>query len=103
MIDTPTDKYVEHINVHTESPAATRQIGAVVIGGCFQGLGIVRSLGRHGVPTCIIDNEQSIARFSRYARHSVHVSDLLDEQITVDNVLDAGRRLGLEGWVLYPT
>jgi D-aspartate ligase len=103
MIDTPTDTYVEYINAHTESPAATRQIGAVVIGGCFQGLGIVRSLGRHGVPTCIIDNEQSIARFSRYARHSVHVSDLLDEQITVDNVLDAGRRLGLEGWVLYPT
>jgi hypothetical protein len=27
-----------------------KPIGAVVVGGDFQGLGIVRSLGRHGVP-----------------------------------------------------
>src|SRR5713101_3212239 len=81
----------------------TRRIGAVVVGGDFQALGIVRSLGRRGVPICIIDDELSISRFSRYATHSVKVADLLDEQKTVDTVLDVGRRLGLDGWVLYPT
>jgi D-aspartate ligase len=81
----------------------TQRIGAVVVGGCFQGLGIVRSLGRRGVPVCIIDDEPSISRFSRYATHSVKVADLRDEQKTVETVLDVGRRLGLDGWVLYPT
>ena len=85
------------------SSKGPRRIGAVVVGGCFQGLGIVRSLGRHGVPICIIDDESSISRFSRYATHSVKVADLRDEQKAVDTVLDVGRRLGLDGWVLYPT
>ncbi len=79
------------------------RVGALVVGGCFQGLGIVRSLGRHGIPVCIVDDERSIARFSRYATRSVHVADLRDEQRAVEAVLDVGRQLGLDGWVLYPT
>ncbi len=78
-------------------------VGAVVIGGDYQGLGIVRSLGRHQVPICVIDDEHSIARFSKYTTHSVWVSDLRDERRTVDALLETGRRLKLNGWVLYPT
>jgi D-aspartate ligase len=77
--------------------------GAVVVGGDYQGLGIVRSLGRRGVPVCVIDDERSIARFSRYATHSVQVGALRDAAETVETVLAVGRRLGLDGWVLYPT
>jgi D-aspartate ligase len=80
-----------------------RNPGAIVIGGDYQGLGIVRSLGRRGVPVCVVDDEQSIARFSRYATHSVSTASLRDEAQTVEIVLDIGRRLGLHGWVLYPT
>lgn len=81
----------------------TKLIGAIVVGGCFQGLGIVRSLGRHNVPVCIIDDERSISRFSRYATYAVQVANLRDERETVNTVLEVGRRFGLEGWVLYPT
>lgn len=84
------------------APAGSRP-GAVVVGGDYQGLGIIRSLGRRGIPTCVIDDERSIARFSRYATHSVACPDLRDEQRTVDTLLDVGARLGLDGWVLYPT
>jgi D-aspartate ligase len=83
-------------------PPAGR-VGAVVVGGDYQGLGIVRSLGRQNVPICIIDDEFSISRVSRYATHSVRVPNLLDERQAVDNLLATGRRLGLKGWVLYPT
>jgi D-aspartate ligase len=79
------------------------RVGAVVLGGDFQGLGIVRSLGRRGVPVCVIDDEYSISRFSHYATHSVRVPDLRDETKAVEAVLEVGRRVGLEGWVLYPT
>ena len=79
------------------------RIGAVVVGGDFNGLGVVQSLGRRGVPICIIDDEHSISRFSHYATRAVHVADLRDERRAVDTVLEIGKRLGLKGWVLYPT
>lgn len=103
-----TDKGVAFSQTQRHSPtqiemAGTKSIGALVVGGCFQGLGIVRSLGRRGVPVVVIDDEFSVSRFSRYTTSYQRVADLRNEQKTVDTVLDVGRRLGLEGWVLYPT
>ncbi|MGB6826952.1 MAG: hypothetical protein WBE41_02835 [Terracidiphilus sp.] len=86
-----------------ENRFSQKDVGAVVIGGDYQGLGIVRSLGRHKVPVCVIDDEHSIARFSNYATHFVSVSDLRNERQAVDALMKAGRRLKLDGWVLYPT
>jgi predicted ATP-grasp superfamily ATP-dependent carboligase len=80
-----------------------RDVGAIVIGGDYQGLGIVRSLGRRGVPVCVIDDEYSIARFSRYAKSFVSLANLRDERQVVDSLLEIGKRRGLDGWVLYPT
>ena len=34
--------------------------GAVVLGGDYRGLGIVRSLGRNGVPVCVVRNSGDI-------------------------------------------
>ena len=87
----------------TTAGGLEKPIGAVVVGGDYQGLGIVRSLGRRQVPTCIIDDERSIARFSRYATHSVAVASLRDERQTIDTMLEIGHRLNLRDWVLYPT
>ena len=79
------------------------QIGAVVVGGDFHGLGIVRSLGRRGIPVCVIDDEYSIARFSRYATHAVSAVTIRRPKETVEVLMDSARRLNLRGWVLYPT
>jgi D-aspartate ligase len=87
----------------TASASAAEPGGAVVIGGDYQGLGIVRSLGRRGIPVCVIDDERSIARFSRYTSHSIQVENLRDEEQTVHALLRIGRKLGLHGWMLYPT
>jgi D-aspartate ligase len=78
-------------------------VGGVVIGGDFQGLGIVRSLGRRGFPVCVIDDEPSIASYSKYTTHFVRVKNLRDEQETIQAVLNVGRQLKLQDWVLYPT
>ena len=50
--------------------------GAVVVGGDYQGLGILRSLGRRGVPVCVVDDEHSISRYSKYCTHFVKVARL---------------------------
>jgi D-aspartate ligase len=75
----------------------------VVLGGDSQGLGIARSLGRHGIPVCVVDDETSISRASRYVRHVVRVPDLRSERGLLDALALARARHGLHGWVLYPT
>jgi predicted ATP-grasp superfamily ATP-dependent carboligase len=77
--------------------------GAVVIGGDYQGLGIVRSLGRHRIPSVIIDDEASIARTSRYAAGSVRVETLRDDRSVLHALTLARTRYRLDGWVLFPT
>ena len=78
-------------------------VGAVVVGGDYQGLGIARSLGRHGVPVVVLDDELSIARASRHVVRHVRVDDLLDPERALAALCDLGRSLPTSGWVLYPT
>src|SRR2546426_7843835 len=99
----PMATAAENLRQSKEDRRPRPPVGAVVIGGDYQGLGIVRSLGQHGVPVCVVDDELSISRYSRYATKFVKVANLRDERVAVDRLLEIGKRLGLEGWVLYPT
>jgi len=74
-----------------------------VIGGDYQGLGIVRSLGRRGVDVLVVDDERSISRHSRFATAAVRVPELRDEETAVERLLELGERHGLDGWVVFPT
>lgn len=89
----------------TPAPAESRRsdVGAIVVGGDHPGLGVARSLGRRGIPVYVIDDQYCISRFSRYATRVVRVDNLLDEQKTVDAVLEVGKRFNLRDWVLFPT
>jgi len=82
---------------------ASRDVGAVVIGGGCQGLGIARSLGRHGIPVCLIDDEISVARASRFVQDVIRVPELRTEQALLDALALARERFCLPSWVLYPT
>jgi D-aspartate ligase len=91
-------------DIHNNSNGSSaNQPGAVIIGGDFHGLGIMRSLGRHGVPLCVVDDEFSIGRFSKYATMTVECPNLRREKETVDFLLDMGNQRNLHGWVLFPT
>jgi len=86
---------------HVTTPAGLT--GALVIGGDHPGLGIVRSLGQRGIPVCVVDDQLSVASFSRFTKRFVRVKDLRDERKTVETVLEVGRRFGLRNWILFPT
>lgn len=77
-------------------------VGALVVGGDYQGLGIARSLGRHGVPVALLDDERSIGAHSRYVGRSTRVDDLHDPAAALHHLLEEGTKLP-GGWVLYPT
>ena len=83
--------------------AAANRVGAVIVGGDFHGLGIIRSLGRHGVPLCVVDDEHCIGRFSKYATFHLRATNLRNERETIDFLIETGRRMKLNGWVLFPT
>lgn len=79
------------------------RVGAIIVGGDFHGLGIIRSLGRHGVPLCVVDDEYSIGRFSKYTTFTARAPNLRSERETVDFLIEMGHRMKLKGWVLFPT
>jgi len=73
--------------------------GAIVLGGNFVGLGIVRSLGARGIPVWVIDADRSksIAQFSRYTTRFIEAKEEITELL-----LREGREHTLKGWVLFP-
>ena len=79
------------------------QAGALVIGGEHPGLGVVRSLGRRGIPVYVLDDQRCVSSFSRYVTRVIRVKSLRDEQETIDAVMEVGERYNLRNWVLFPT
>ena len=53
--------------------------GALVLGGSHGALGILRSLGRHGISAWFVTGNHPLPRYSRYARTSVRWSGPNDE------------------------
>ncbi|MDD7941994.1 hypothetical protein PHK61_26615 [Actinomycetospora lutea] len=74
-----------------------------MIGGDYQGLGIARSLGRHGIPVCVLDDERAPASASRYVAHTTRVPDLRDDDAALAAIERAAREVAMDGWLLYPT
>jgi D-aspartate ligase len=81
---------------------ATRGPGALVMGADYRALGVVRSLGRRGIPVWLLVDEHVLAATSRYVRRRIHVpkgSTLSRLQFLMQLAEDEG----LDGWTLVPT
>src|SRR5262249_12279511 len=92
-----------HISSERLEMKKPQPVGALVVGGDHPGLGVVRSLGRRGIPVYVVDDQPTITSCSRYVERVVRVSDLRDDRRTVDSILEVGQRFGLRNWVLFPT
>ncbi len=44
------------------------KIGAVITGGDFQGLGVMRTLAKKEIPVILLDSDLCISRFSRFKK-----------------------------------
>ena len=79
----------------------SRARGALVIGGDYKSLGIVRSLGRRGVRVRVLRDDHLLASASRYAERSYRWRGA-QEQERVGYLLDLARTDDLDGWALFP-
>jgi predicted ATP-grasp superfamily ATP-dependent carboligase len=78
--------------------------GAVVVGADVRALGVVRSLGRKGIPVAVVRyDDDRIALRSRYAtaRHGTELPATDPER--VDALLEFAARQRYHGWVLFAT
>jgi len=83
--------------------AGAQRPGAVVLGSDYRGLAVVRSLGRRGLPVCVvIHGDDILAAKSRYATYGAELRGTTDDE-QCDFLLDLAERLDLRGWVLFPT
>lgn len=76
--------------------------GALVTGGNFAPLGVVRSLGRRGIPAWALHDGCLTATRSRYVRHSLPWPAEVDEARQRDYLLDLAATRRLDGWALFP-
>lgn len=75
--------------------------GALVLGASYTGLGLVRGLGRHGIPIWVLGDRFSLASVSRYARHRLSWPTGPEER-QVEFLIRLARQHRLNGWALFP-
>ena len=78
------------------------RVGAVVLGGDFQGLGLAHSLVEMGVPVFLLEHEWSIGRYSKIIKRKERNFKLLVGNHFADYLIELAEREKLHGWVLFP-
>jgi predicted ATP-grasp superfamily ATP-dependent carboligase len=76
--------------------------GAIVLGGEYRGLGIVRSLGRRNVPVWVLTDQNWLAATSRYVARGVPWPRG-DDRARLMFLTTLASKEGLQGWTLFPT
>lgn len=84
------------MKTRTEQP-----LGALVFASSYTALGIVRSLGRHGIPVWVIGERFSLSGVSRYAKRTLQLEGK-DESEQVAFLLRLARENHLKGWAIFP-
>jgi D-aspartate ligase len=76
--------------------------GAIVLGGDYRGLGIVRNLGRRGIPVWVIKDRHTVAAHSKYADRVIDWPAGSDED-RVERLQGLGKTVIPGYWALFPT
>jgi len=79
-----------------------RPKGAIVLGGDYRGLGIVRNLGRRGIPIWVVKDRHTVAAHSRYVDRVIDWSSGTDED-RATRLQALGRQVIPGYWALFPT
>ena len=78
--------------------------GAIIIGGHAQGLGIIRALGKKGIPIILIDSQPlSLGMFSRYTEKVFTSPKVSQTRLFLNFLIRLSLKYNLKNWQLYPT
>ena len=81
-----------------------KKVGAIITGGDFQALGVLRTLARKDIPTIMLDNDLCIGKYSRFKKKFLKSPRPSDNQSYVDFIIELAKKENIhkERWVIYP-
>ena len=80
------------------------KIGAVITGGDFQALGVLRTLAKKGIPIIMLDSDHCIGKYSRFKKKFFRSPRPSDEQSYVNFLIDLAKKekIHSDRWVIFP-
>ena len=79
-----------------------KKVGAVITGGGFLMLGVLRTLGRKGIPLILLNNESSIGNCSRFNIKLIKSPRPSDIEDYADFLIRLAERERIPGWIIFP-
>ena len=80
----------------------SEKVGAVITGGDFQGLGVMRTLAKKDVPIILLDSDLCIGRFSRFKKKFFKSPHPSEEKSYLNFLIDLAKKEKIHGWVIFP-
>ena len=78
------------------------KIGAVITGGDFQALGVLRTLARKNIPIILLDSDHCISRYSRFKKKFFKSPPPSAEESYLNFLIDLAKKEKIHGWVIFP-
>jgi len=79
-----------------------KKVGAVITGGDFQALGVMRSLAKRDIPIILLDSDHCIAKYSRFKKKFFRSPHPSDEESYLNFLIDLAKKEEIRGWVIFP-
>ncbi len=76
--------------------------GAIITGGDFQGLGVLRTLARKDIPIILLDNEHCIGKYSKFKKKFFRSPHPSEGEAYINFLIDLAKKENIHGWVIFP-
>ncbi len=80
----------------------SKKIGALITGGDFQALAVLRTLAKKNVPVILVDKEHCIGKYSRYRKKFFRSPSPSIEEHYIDFLINLAKKEKIHGWVIFP-
>jgi predicted ATP-grasp superfamily ATP-dependent carboligase len=78
------------------------KIGAVITGGDFQGLGVLRTLAQKDIPIILLDSDHCISKYSRFKKKFIKSPNPSETETYFNFLIDLAKKEKIHGWVIFP-
>jgi len=80
------------------------KVGALITGGDFQALGVLRTLAKKDIPVIMLDSDHCIGKYSRFKKKFFRSPHPSDNQSYVDFLIELAKRENIhrDRWVIFP-
>jgi predicted ATP-grasp superfamily ATP-dependent carboligase len=81
-----------------------KKVGALITGGDFQSLGVLRTLTKKDIPIIMLDSDLCIAKYSRFKKKFFRSPRPSDNQSYVDFLIELAKKENIHGdrWIIFP-